>query len=80
MRRRALTVNQRAVQPLDVVVLREREQDLVADDGERQQQNRPRRHRQRERAQGQPGTEDRHRHWGRKTRGAWESFGEDKNS
>lgn len=66
---RALTVDQGAVQPLHVVVLREREQDLVADDGEGQQQDRARRHRQRERAQGQPGRQESQRHWGRTTRG-----------
>lgn len=34
-RMQELTVNERAIQPLDVVVLREWEQDFIADDGER---------------------------------------------
>ena len=46
-------MNEGAVQPLDVVVLRERQQDLVADDGEGQEQDRPGRHCERERAQRQ---------------------------
>lgn len=40
-----------AIEPLDVVVLGEGQQDLVADDGERQQEDGATRHGERERAQ-----------------------------
>lgn len=57
-RAEALTVDQGAVQPLHVVVVRKRQQDLVADDGEGQEQHGARGHGQGEGAQEQPATED----------------------
>ena len=55
-------MDQGAVQPLDVVAVREREQDLVADDGEGQEKHGPCGDCERERAQEQPGREERNRH------------------
>lgn len=52
-------MNEGAVQPLHVEVVRERQQDLVADDGEGQEQHGARGHGQGEGAQEQPATEDR---------------------
>lgn len=57
-----LTMDQGAIQPLDVVVLRKGEQDLIADYWKGQKQNSPGWNRQREGAQEQPGREERHRH------------------
>lgn len=49
-----LTVDEGAVEPLDVVVLGEAEQDLVGEDRERQEQHRSHGHGQSEGAQPQP--------------------------
>ena len=59
--RDGLTVDERAVEPLDVIVFGEREQDLVTDDGERQQEHGSTRHCQGEGAQVQS-AEDTHTH------------------
>lgn len=47
-----------AVQPLDVVILREGKQDFIADDGEGQQKYCPQGHSQSEGAQPQPEQKD----------------------
>lgn len=46
-----LTVDERAIEPLNVIVLGEGEEDLITDDWERQQEDGPARHRQGEGAQ-----------------------------
>lgn len=56
-----LTVDEGAVEPLNVIVLGEREEDLIADDWERQQEDGAARHRQGEGAQVQSETE-KHQH------------------
>lgn len=49
--RDVLTVDERAIEPLNIIVLGEGEEDLITDDWERKQEDGPSRHRQGEGAQ-----------------------------